>query len=246
MPQFPDLKGSFQFNRQQLEQIERCSIRKRYKRGVVIFHEEDPADGLYQIKSGFVKVYRESEDGREKTLAILSAGDFLGEMAAFGPPTRSASAKTLEPTEVLFIHQQHFEEFLRTIPAFGLLITQTVTERLREANKQIAHLVNLSSHDKVIYQVIALIERYGCQGKKGLMLKPRLTHGDIASLAGVSRETVTKTLKKMKDEGRVSAEGRRFIVPDLKRLNELLHNRKKAIRAGTTRNNLASPGIAGD
>lgn len=235
MPQFRNPKGSFELSKQQYEQIELYSRKKRYKRGVVIFHEEDPADGLYQIKSGFVKVYRESEDGREKTLAILSAGDFLGEMAAFGSPLRSASAKTLEQTEVLFIHQQSFEECLRTIPAFGLLITQTVTERLREANKQISNLINLSSHDKVICQVVALIERYGCQVNKGLMLKPRLTHGDLASLAGVSRETVTKTLKKMKDEGRVSTEGRRLFVPDLSRLKELLHNRDESTRAGTPR-----------
>ena len=225
MPRFRNPQGSFELSRQQLEQIERCSVRKRYQRGVVIFNEEDPADGLYRIKFGFVKVYRESEDGREKTLAILSAGDFLGEMAAFGPPLRSASAKTLDPTEVLFIHQQHFEECLRTIPAFGLLITQTVTERLREANKQIANLSNLGSRDKVICQIVALMEHYGCQAPQGLMLKPRLTHGDIASLAGVSRETVTKTLKKMKDEGRMGAEGHRLIVPDLNRLKELLHNR---------------------
>lgn len=227
MLQLRDPKGIIKLSRQQLEQIKRCSLRKRYKRGAVVFQEEDPADGLYQIISGFVKVYRESEGGREKTLAILSAGDFLGEMAAFGPPMRSASAKTLEPTEVLFIQQQRFEECLRAIPAFGLLITQTVTERLREANKQIAHLVNLSSHDKVICQITSLIERYGCQSAKGLMLKPRLTHGDLASLAGVSRETVTKTLKRMKEEGRVYIEDRRLIVPDLNRLKELLSIKKR-------------------
>lgn len=206
------------FNAQQLQEIRKSFIHKKYDRGESIFHEEDLTDGIYLILKGYVKVYQSSWNGREKTLAILSSGDIIGEMAAFGKPQRSASIKALEPTEVYHIPQRRFEELLYKVPAFGLKITEILSHRLRWANRQIALLVSGNSLEKVTGQLIYLAEKCGQPHNGGIIIRPRLTHNDMASLAGVARETVTKIFRELEKRAVISFEKRRLVIKDLKSL----------------------------
>ncbi|MFZ5642457.1 MAG: Crp/Fnr family transcriptional regulator [Bacillota bacterium] len=226
MPHFLNNVGSsYNLNEGQLEEIKRNALNKHYKRGDVIINEGDTADGLYIIKTGYVKVYQVSENGREKTLAILTAGDIIGEMAAFGQHIRSASVKAIEHTEAILIPQYRFMELLKTIPAFGLKITEVVAERLRQANRQLAQVAGCSSRDKVLCQMLYLVERFGVEHIKGVIIQPRLTHSDIASLAGVVRETVTKLFNELEDEGIITFERRRLIIRNLGSLQKAFNSR---------------------
>lgn len=202
------------FDTQQLQEIQKSFIHKKYDRGQSIFHEEDLTDGIYIILKGYVKVYQSSWNGREKTLAILSPGDIIGEMAAFGKPRRSASIRALEPTEVYHIPQRRFEELLYKVPAFGLKITEILTHRLRWANRQIALLVSGNSREKVAGQLIYLAEKCGQPHNGGIIIRPRLTHNDMASLAGVARETVTKIFRELEEKEVISFENRRLVIKD--------------------------------
>ncbi|MGE5613927.1 MAG: Crp/Fnr family transcriptional regulator [Bacillota bacterium] len=206
------------FNSQQLQDISKSFIRKQYKRGEPIFYEEDLTDGIYLILNGYVKVYQSIWNGREKTLAILSPGDIIGEMATFGKHIRSASVKALEPTEVYYIPQRRFEELLSKAPSFGLKIAEILTCRLRWANRQIALLVSGNSHEKVIGQLVYLAEKCGQPHNGGIIIRPRLTHDDMASLAGVARETVTKVFRKLEKKALITFENRRLVIKDLKSL----------------------------
>lgn len=218
MYSFLENDAFYHLSKEQKQQIEKNAIRKRFKRGTIIFNEGDPADGVYFISEGYVKIFQNSEKGKERALAILKPGDVIGEMAAFGLNLRSASVKVIEPTEAFFIPQHLFEELLLTIPAFGLKITEIVTERLRLANKQITQLAGDSSRGRVIGQLLYLAEGYSMKHKKGILIKPRLTHSDIAALAGVVRETVTKIYNDLQDRGIITFEKRHLIIRDVERL----------------------------
>jgi CRP/FNR family cyclic AMP-dependent transcriptional regulator len=206
------------FNPQQLQDIRKSFIHKQYKRGEAIFHEEDLTDGIYLILDGYVKVYQSTESGWEKTLAILSPGDIIGEMATFGKRNRSASVKALEQTEVYYIPQRRFEELLSKDPSLGLTITEILTGRLRLANRQIALLVCGNSYEKVAGQLVYLAEKCGKPYNDGIIIQPRLTHNDLASLAGVARETVTKVLRELEKEAIITFENRHIVIKDLKSL----------------------------
>lgn len=201
-------------------EIQKNSMRKRYERGAVLFTEEDEADGLYIIMQGYVKVYQTSESGKEKTLAIVTVGDVIGEMAAFGQHFRSASVKAMEATEVVYIPQQRFEGLLTKMPALSLRITEIVTERLRRTNRQIAQLVNSNSRTKVLCQLVNLAELSGKEDRRGILIPLRLTHGDIASLAGVARETVTKVFHELEAQGIIAFENRKMIISSLDKLKK--------------------------
>lgn len=208
----------YDLTEKQLSTIRSYAVYKQYKRGMVLIKEGDSANGLFIVKSGYLKVLQYSENGREKILALLGAGDIFGEMGAFGQKLRSASVIALEQSEVILIPQCRFEEILTTIPAIGLNITEIVTERLKQANKQLVQVAGCSSRDKVIGQLLTLAEAHGMKQNNCIIIRPRLTHSDIASLSGVVRETVTKVLSDLKKEGLVNSEGRRIIIMNRQRM----------------------------
>lgn len=208
------------FNAAQLEEIRTLGIQKQYDKGQNIFYEEDSSDGIYFILKGYVKVYQIGVNGTEKTLAILTPGDIIGEMATFGSHNRSASVKVIEPTDVLFIPTRRFEELLGKVPALGTKITEILTNRLRIANRQLALLGSGSSREKVVNQLLYLVERCGRAHGSGYMIIPRFTHLEMASLAGVARETVTKIYNDLEEKGVLSFEDRHIIVRSLDELQK--------------------------
>ncbi len=168
---------------------------------------------------GYVKVYQTSVSGKEKTLAIVTAGDVIGEMAVFGQRLRSASVKAIEATEVVYIPQQRFEGLLKKMPALSLKISEIVAERLRRTNRQIAQLVNSNSRTKVLYQLVNLAEISGKEDSRGILIPFRLTHSEIASLAGVARETVSKILHELEAQGIIAFDNRKMIISNLDKLS---------------------------
>src|SRR5438045_53469 len=88
---------------EQLEDLALRTRRRRYAKGDVIFLRGDPGNTLYIIEAGTVKIALSSPDGKEIMLALLSAGDFFGELALLDGEPRSADAVTLEPTQALIL-----------------------------------------------------------------------------------------------------------------------------------------------
>ena len=197
---------------QDIENIASMTTRKSYKKNNLLFHEEDMSDGVYIIKSGFAKVYSLSESGKEQTLAILSEGDIIGEISLYDNAWRSATVQTIEPTEFIFIPLSKFKELLNSLPSLNLKIAELVAERLRITNVQVTKMVDMSSYDRVLTKLEEMAEKFGKSHSKGIIIQPRLTHNDIASLTGLVRETVTKTLNDLVDEGTIDFENRRIVM----------------------------------
>ena len=207
VPLFSELSPS------ELEQVATLSSPRSCRRGETIFLENDPGDALYIIQSGLVRIYRVAEDGREKTLAILTDGDFFGEMALMDEMPRSAVAQAREPTQLLAIHKQDFERLLAQNPHLSRAIITSLSRRLRAANEQLLGAVFLDVRERVhrILKVLAAEHGHPHPGG-GRIIGLRLTHQELANLAGTSRETVTRVLAEMQDEGLIRWQDRRLVL----------------------------------
>ena len=96
----------------------------------------DSGETLYLIISGKVGVEKRLEDGTEMELDQISAGDYFGEMALFRDPKRSASIVTLEPTRLLFLHKQEFNDMVLEYPQIALAICNALSERIRKLHQK--------------------------------------------------------------------------------------------------------------
>jgi CRP/FNR family transcriptional regulator/CRP/FNR family cyclic AMP-dependent transcriptional regulator len=166
---------------------------------------------MYVIQEGRVKVTKESQDGREKIMNFLDAGSFFGDMALLDAAPRSASVQTLEPTRLLALSRRDFISLVRESPDLSLAVIQELGRRLRETNEQAS---SLSFHG-VKDRTRGLFERIARPdpGLPGKRMTPAMTHQQIADMIGTSRETVTRAVRLLKDEGWLDQKGKRYIIP---------------------------------
>lgn len=106
-----------------------------FDEGAVIFHQNDPGDAAYIIRSGLVRIWTHDEDAREVTLARLGPDDFFGELAVLDGGPRSASATALEPTTLGRLTKEQMQKFLLNHPQAALTMIQEIGRRLRQTNK---------------------------------------------------------------------------------------------------------------
>ncbi len=185
----------------QLDKIVKVATEKNYPKYHVVFEEGETGDALYIIRSGLVKISKESSDGRTKTLALLSPGEVFGEMAVLSDEGRSANAETLADTICVIIAREDFTTLIEKNSSIAMQIIRTLSERLVLADRQIKNLALGNSRAKIADLLMQLSRDFGSKSEDGTRVEVRLTHQELADLAGLARETTTKLLNEfVKDE----------------------------------------------
>lgn len=195
-----------------LEAIADHLIERQYAKNVTIVEEGLPGEYMYVIREGRVKVTKLSEDGREKIMDFLEEGAFFGEMALLDRAPRSASVKALAPVRVLALSRVDFLGHLRQSPDLALAVIQVLTARLREADEQASSM----SFQRVKERTQGLLQRIARPEESEdpqRHITPALTHQQIADMVGTSRETVTRVVKQLKDDGWLEQRRKRYLVP---------------------------------
>jgi CRP-like cAMP-binding protein len=132
-----------------LSSLEKIVHVRNYKAHETIFEAGDPGSGMYMIRSGSVQIYAEDQNGVDEELARLNPGDFFGETTLTAPAPRSASARTLETTELVGLFRADIIELAERNPSVSssilLGLTRVVSERLQAASHEIRRLRNQAS-----------------------------------------------------------------------------------------------------
>ncbi len=186
-----------------------------YPRGRQIMARDQPGDMVCVILGGAVKVMMEREDGGRVILAILTAGEVVGEMSAVDHLRRSAKVVAQEDSTLLWIDRAAFLACLRSIPEMSLNLAGILSRRLRVADARIEMLATEDVAGRLARQLLVLAAEYGRQGFEGGTLIPfRLTQTDLAALVGCSRVRLNHVLVvwKARDYVRVDEDYRVTIV----------------------------------
>jgi CRP/FNR family cyclic AMP-dependent transcriptional regulator len=195
-----------------LEDVASHLIERRFPKHSTVVEEGMTGDYMYVIREGRVKVTKASDDGREKIMGFLDKGSFFGDMALLTGELRSASVKTLEPSRLLALSRRDFIELIRQSPDLALSVIEELTNRLRETNEQASTLSFLGVKDRTRSLFERIAEPDGSSGNR--RITQALTHQQIADMIGTSRETVTRAVKQLKDEGWLGQAGKRYVIPD--------------------------------
>ena len=195
---------------------------RRFDEGTVLFRESDVGDALYLLAAGLVKLSKVDLGGHEKTLALLQPPEFFGEMALLGHATRSATALALSPVSAYLLFRDDFQRLLTAYPTINLNLTTTLANRLRGMDDEAQVLSYKDAPGRVAYVLLRLY-RSGVVELDANGALVRLTHQDLANLAGTSRETVTRALKALEQEGVIETRPREVTIIDAEGLEEVLH-----------------------
>jgi CRP/FNR family cyclic AMP-dependent transcriptional regulator len=168
---------------------------KRSPTRAEIITVEHPGEIVYIILEGTVKIYIMRPDGTEVILAILGAGEIVGEMSLVDSFERSASVITLEPCTFLLMGRATFWTSLKEMPTMASNLINILSRRVRLSNARAESLAALDIYGRVAAQLLAFTKEYGEVAPNGDVLIPlRLTQSDLASIIGASRVRVNQAL----------------------------------------------------
>src|SRR5215203_4653168 len=172
--------------------------------GTNILIAEQPGEAVYVILTGSVKVHAVRPGGSEVVLAVLGAGEVLGEMSAADSLGRSASVVTLEETDLLWMDRRTFRASVDSSTILARNFGEILSKRVRLANSRLISLASLDVPGRVASELLSLAREYGQATPEGTRIPMRLTQADLAALVGASRVSVNQALGQFRKRGSIS------------------------------------------
>jgi CRP/FNR family transcriptional regulator len=170
------------------------------------FDQGDATKVVFLIKRGRVRIARNTADGKEVTVAILGPGDMFGEDALFGGIERTTVATCMEETLICKAHADDLFALLAGNSALALNVAQMLSDRLGDASATIEDLAYAKISERLLNLFDRLAAELGRATGDGTLLDVRLTHQDIASIIGSTRETVSLELNQLVRAGQIKQE----------------------------------------
>jgi CRP/FNR family transcriptional regulator len=174
----------------------------------------DPADELFLIKGGRLKLSKVFEDGREVTLDIRKSGDFVGETLLSEAADYPVSAWRLEDTLTCGFDRRQFEQLVLAHPRIGLQIIRNMSERIPSLTDRLGGLAGGPIQDRLLQTLVDLSRDHGVSHRQGRAIQLSLTHEDLSFLIGAHRVSVTRAIRDLKRSGKVITDGRHLIIPN--------------------------------
>ena len=172
----------------------------RRRRGEWIFLLGDPADSIYFLREGRIKMTALSEDGQEVLHEIIGPGEMFGDMSAILDIPRTTSAQALEASLLCKIRRKDFETLLSMYPELSFQLLKSVGLRLKQAEAQLVNVICNDVSRRVRETLIDLmVKESGTMPDRPIKIK--ITQQDLANLIGASRQKTWQTLKELEDSG---------------------------------------------
>lgn len=191
-----------------------------YQAGSIIYQQGEHSRYFFYLRKGRVKVCIYTCDGLEKILAIHEPKSTFGESAAFDSLPYFATAVAIDDCEVYRFLPGNVMPVITENPAVALHLLCSVIRKLRLCALHIEDMTFLDAPGRVAHILAKLATDYGVPTSKGKKIQLRLTHQDLANVAGSSRVTVTKVLGQLRQRGIIDGRKRQIIVRDERGLQE--------------------------
>lgn len=218
------LKGTTLFSSlspQDMSAVSALFAEEEFEKDQYIFTEGDPPDWLFIVKEGTIKMVKHSPSGREMIIAIMTAGDVIGEVAVFDGGPYPATAQGMVKGTVLKLAKKDFVSLLNRHPSIALEIIGDLGRKLRAAVNVARELRGERVEGRIAMVLLKLARKVGTPVEGGVMLTIHLNRQDIADMVGSTIETTIRVISRFKKDGIIKdKEGKMFI--DVKRVANIV------------------------
>lgn len=190
-----------------------------YKKDQMIYFQEQASESIYMVSNGRVKIGTYAPDGKEIVKAILTTGEIFGELALAGEEKRQDFAQAMDNgTRVCTMNIDNLKDLMKDNKELSFKILRIVGFRLRKMERKIESLVFKDARTRIVDFLREMAEEKGQKVGFEMMIKNHLTHKDIASLTGTSRQTVTTVMNELREKNLINFDRRRILIRDLEKL----------------------------
>lgn len=197
---------------EELGRVVSLIARKQYSKGELVVLEGSSLESLIIINSGQVKAYKDTQEGKEQILYIFSSGDFFGEKNLLRNQEATYNVEALEETHVCMISKTAFQQLLREYPGIGLKIMEELCSRLERLENSIKSMGTQNVEMRVNSVLLEFSTKYGKDHLKGILIELPLSREGIANYIGVARETVSRKMSHLQDEGIIEMIGNKKVI----------------------------------
>lgn len=197
---------------QQLPKVLDLVVHREYKKGGTLVLEGEAMDSLFIINEGQVKAYTMTQDGHEQILHIFSEGDFFGEKNLLRHQTSNYSVEALEETHVCLINKRDFQTVVKEYPDIALKVMEKLSERLDRLENTVETMGMRTVEARVNSVILEFADKYGKPHSKGIMIDLPLNREGIANYIGLTRETVSRKMNLLQEEGILEMIGNKKVL----------------------------------
>ena len=198
-----------------LDAVRKLMFEKALDRGKIAQLEGEPAEALFFVVSGAVKVLKTSPEGKEQILSIARPGDSFNDIPAFDDGLAPAGAQAMGPVVLYGMRREDLRTVLQEHPQVALNTARVLADRTR----QLVELVEDLSFRHVIGRVAKILLEHAGDGASP---RPRLTQQDMAAMAGTVREVVARSLKALEEEGTIRLDRHQIKIADKEALEDMV------------------------
>jgi CRP/FNR family transcriptional regulator len=192
-------------------EFESIKSQSLYPEGAMLFLENEPAEGIFLLCSGKIKLSVSSRGGKRLILQFAGPGEILGLSASMSGLAYEVSAEALHPSKVAFIRREDFLRFVHRFPEVYQAVTRQLNDQYARACEQLRTVaLSTSAHEKVAR---LFLDWSSEEASESPQIKVALTHEQIAECVGSTRETITRTLSEFKHKHLVTLKGATVTIP---------------------------------
>lgn len=216
VPFFQDLKE------EELRTINEKFTAKHYNKGETVYRQGDRATMLRVVVAGNVKLVSHTMDGTDVLLDMLKPGEFFGKPIPKGEDVYDETAQTQTNACILSIRLTDFQKIMDDHPPVAVSVLDITTERLTESRQRIQHLSTLPVKKRIAHILVTLVNKFGEEDKRGLLIQLPLSRKDLADMAGTSSETASRIMSQFQQDDLITS-GRQWVAindkPELLRIS---------------------------
>ena len=205
----------------EIAQVLGSGKRRVLYRGAQLFSQGSPQDGIFLIESGRIKVFYTAPSGREITLAYWHSGNFVGGPEVFKQGLHIWSGVAAVNSTVLHLPGDILRRMVLTIPALAIGIIEGLSFKGQCYSALAQMLGTRSPTERLAQLLLHLMNLYGVDEREGTLIAASFTHADLAHMTGVTRQSVTVSLKRFTELGILHAHGSNLVIQNADLLSEI-------------------------
>lgn len=205
----------------EITKISDIAIAREWKKHSHVFLQGDPLENVYFIYDGKIKIYKSDINGKEQIVAIAKKGEMFPHVGFFRKGDYPAYAEVLESSTLIAVPISKFETVLIENPELCIKVFKVLGEKIVDLQNRLEEQILNNTYEQIIKLLIRLAQKHGKEQKDGtILLKSEFTNKDLANMIGTTRETISRTLTKMKKDELIEVDEEGNMIVDVEILME--------------------------
>lgn len=196
--------------KEELKQVTACKTNRFYKKGDIIFNENELLNGVYCIREGICKMTKLSSNGKDHTVKLMGKGQLIGQRSIISGERTHLSAIALNDIEMCFVPKEQILSNIKSNQEFSFNVLQNLAQDLREAEDGLINMAQKTVRQRVAETLIYVGNTFG-ENEDGY-LSVSLSREDYASIVGTATESAIRILSQFKKEGLISTKGKKIKI----------------------------------